>query len=48
MCHLLALDHVQIEFSTVEPDTLEIRCRTACTAKTGVEMEALVARARPP
>jgi cyclic pyranopterin monophosphate synthase len=41
MCHPLPLDWIELEF---EPsgDVLEIRCRTACTARTGVEMEALV------
>ena len=42
LCHPLPLDVVQVEFATAEPDVLEIRCRVACTAKTGVEMEALV------
>jgi cyclic pyranopterin phosphate synthase len=41
MCHPLPLDAIEIEFEAVG-DVLEIRCRTACTAKTGVEMEALV------
>ena len=42
MCHVLPLDHVEIAFATAESDVLEIRCRATCTAKTGVEMEALV------
>lgn len=42
MCHVLPLDHVGIEFEAVEPDVLEVRCRAACTARTGVEMEAMV------
>jgi cyclic pyranopterin phosphate synthase len=44
MCHPLALDFVEIRFERVvdEPDCLEVRCRTACTGRTGVEMEALV------
>jgi cyclic pyranopterin phosphate synthase len=41
MCHVLPLDHVQIDFEA-SGDVLEVRCRAACTAKTGVEMEALV------
>lgn len=42
MCHPLALDHVEITFERTAPDRLEIRCRAACTGRTGVEMEALV------
>jgi cyclic pyranopterin phosphate synthase len=41
MCHVLPLDVVEIQFEAVG-DALEIRCRAACTARTGVEMEALV------
>lgn len=42
MCHPLALDHVAIEFERRGRDLLEIRCRTSCQGRTGVEMEALV------
>lgn len=42
MCHVLPLDHVGIEFEALESDLLEVRCRASCTARTGVEMEALV------
>ena len=44
MCHPLALDLVEIRFERLEadPDCLEIRCRTACCGRTGVEMEAMV------
>ena len=42
MCHLLPLDHVELGFEPLSPGLLEIRCRAACTARTGVEMEALV------
>jgi len=50
MCHPLGLDHVEIAFERAAPDAarpgpadvLEIRCRAACTGRTGVEMEALV------
>lgn len=41
MCHPLPLDWIEIEFADSH-DVLEITCRTACTARTGVEMEALV------
>lgn len=44
MCHPLGLDWVEIRFERPEgePDLLEVRCRAACTAPTGVEMESLV------
>lgn len=41
MCHVLPLDVVEIGFEA-HGDLLTIRCRAACTARTGVEMEALV------
>lgn len=41
MCHPLGLDVVEIDFSEIGPDLLEIRCRTACFGRTGVEMEAM-------
>jgi cyclic pyranopterin monophosphate synthase len=42
MCHPLPLDVVEVTFEALDAAVLEIRCRTACTARTGVEMEALV------
>jgi len=42
MCHPLGLDHVEVRFEEVGPDTLEVRCRASCQGKTGVEMEAMV------
>jgi len=42
MCHPLGLDHVSIEFLERGADSLEVRCRTACSGRTGVEMEAMV------
>ena len=47
LCHPLGLDHVQIDFETSpeDPDVLEVRCRTQCSARTGVEMESLVGAA---
>ncbi len=42
MCHPLALDMVEVHFSPLDEQRLEIRCRVACTGRTGVEMEALV------
>jgi cyclic pyranopterin phosphate synthase len=41
MCHPLGLDHVEIVFTRPETDVLEIRCRTRCPGRSGVEMEAL-------
>ncbi len=43
MCHSLGLDHVEIAFEELDGDRLEIIARTACTGRTGVEMEALTA-----
>lgn len=45
MCHPLGLDVVTIEFETVGADVLELRCRTACRGRTGVEMEAMTGAA---
>jgi cyclic pyranopterin phosphate synthase len=42
LCHALALDHVEITFTRLEADLLEVRCTVACHGPTGVEMEALV------
>ena len=42
LCHPLPLDHVEVRFERTAPDVLEVRCRASCTARTGVEMEALV------
>lgn len=42
LCHPLPLDHVELSFERAAPDVLEVRCRASCTARTGVEMEALV------
>lgn len=41
MCHPLGLDVVEVEFAQFGPDRLEIRCKTACSGRTGVEMEAM-------
>ncbi len=40
LCHPLPLDHVEVDFSEGE-GFLEARARVKCTARTGVEMEAL-------
>lgn len=42
MCHPLILDEVKVEFGFIA-DGVEITARVRCTAKTGVEMEALAA-----
>ncbi len=41
LCHPLGLDVVEVRFERAAPDLLEIRCRAACTGRTGVEMEAM-------
>lgn len=41
MCHPLGLEVVEIDFAQISPNRLEIRCRTACFGRTGVEMEAM-------
>lgn len=45
MCHPLGLDHLDLVFEPQAGDVLEIRCSAACTARTGVEMEAMVGAA---
>lgn len=43
LCHTLALDTVDITFAWDEPTALRIESLAVTSAKTGVEMEALVA-----
>jgi len=43
LCHPLPLDSVEIAFAQPEPEVVEISATVRCTARTGVEMEALVA-----
>ncbi|HXZ86310.1 MAG TPA: cyclic pyranopterin monophosphate synthase MoaC, partial [Myxococcota bacterium] len=44
LCHPLPLDALEVDFATSEePPAIEIEARARTTAKTGVEMEALVA-----
>jgi len=43
LCHPLGLDSVEVEFERLAEDLIEIRCRTSCHGRTGVEMEAMVA-----
>ena len=43
LCHGLAPEHIDVSFELQPPDSLLIRAEARITAKTGVEMEALVA-----
>lgn len=43
LCHSLGLDSVQVEFRWLGQQELQIIVKTQATARTGVEMEALVA-----
>lgn len=43
LCHTLPLDHVGVDFERVTPDRLRVTATAALVARTGVEMEALVA-----
>jgi cyclic pyranopterin monophosphate synthase len=43
LCHPLPLDSVAINFSFPDDETIRIESEAQCTAKTGVEMEALTA-----
>ena len=42
-CHQIALDYVKVEFNLKDTSMLEVRCFVGARARTGVEMEALVA-----
>lgn len=42
LCHTLPLDQVSVSFSP-QPDGIRIETEARCSARTGVEMEALVA-----
>jgi cyclic pyranopterin monophosphate synthase len=43
LCHSLPLDHVCVDFERVADDRLRVTATAALEARTGVEMEALVA-----
>ena len=43
LCHSLPLDGVEVEFTPQLPDCLVVEATARATARTGVEMEALVA-----
>lgn len=43
LCHGLAPEHIQVQFEPMPPERLRIRATAQVVAKTGVEMEALVA-----
>lgn len=43
LCHTLPLDVVTVDFTRLNPTTVQVRASASLTARTGVEMEALVA-----
>jgi cyclic pyranopterin phosphate synthase len=43
LCHPLPLDAVEVNFTFVDEQTIEVQASVQVTAKTGVEMEALAA-----
>jgi cyclic pyranopterin phosphate synthase len=43
LCHTLPLDAVSVSFDRVAPDRLRIEAGASITARTGVEMEAMIA-----
>jgi len=43
LCHAIALDSVQVQFDFPDARTVLIEATVGCTARTGVEMEALTA-----
>ncbi|MFG0274319.1 MAG: cyclic pyranopterin monophosphate synthase MoaC [Phycisphaerales bacterium] len=43
LCHSLPVDHLAVDFERAAPDRLRIVATASVTARTGVEMEALVA-----
>ena len=43
LCHQIPLDDVRVDFEFPAPDLLRITATASCHARTGVEMEALVA-----
>lgn len=42
LCHGIPIERVDVEFEWLNETQLEIRVTSACTGKTGVEMEAMV------
>ena len=45
LCHPLPLDGVTLDFTFPDEGSVQVEVRAACTARTGVEMEALTAAA---
>ncbi len=43
LCHSLGLDSVEVDFSLIDEQTVEVRATASVHGKTGVEMEALTA-----
>lgn len=45
LCHSLGLDHIDITLRPAGATRIEVDCRASTTARTGVEMEALIGAA---
>jgi cyclic pyranopterin phosphate synthase len=45
LCHSIAVEHVEIGFGVRDRRRIEVLCRVSTSAKTGVEMEALLGAA---
>lgn len=43
LCHSLGLDGIEVQFEWLDDQTLKVLVQTQATARTGVEMEAMVA-----
>ncbi|MEC9096046.1 MAG: cyclic pyranopterin monophosphate synthase MoaC [Planctomycetota bacterium] len=43
LCHPIGIDGVEVDFSIKEPDTIMIQATVSVFARTGVEMEAMMA-----
>ena len=43
LCHPIGLDGVEVSFRIVKPDTIVVEAEVAVFARTGVEMEAMMA-----
>jgi cyclic pyranopterin phosphate synthase len=43
LCHPLPLDQVKLDFTIIDPQTIQLEATTSVTARTGVEMEAMTA-----
>jgi cyclic pyranopterin monophosphate synthase len=45
LCHPLALGHIDLTCTPLGKDRVRVRCETACSGQTGVEMEAMTGAA---